>query len=242
MTDENKDLLENEDNNETNEVSSSRAAAPSCGLYFAIPADFKLEEIMPKFRHVFYVTKASKYKMNMHVIEIAHEVGVDVFEERAHVLSAFAQEARYISIIRGNGVETAELAKRIGADGVILTKLEDIESCRTILGEDAIIGLRCGLSPERAQEAMDAGVDYVSFGYPDRLQLPPADLLKMCPWRDEKPVLIEGPITNDDAADFVEAGAGFLDAYNYIFNLEAGIMQGTVNMLYAIDLALGLEE
>ncbi|GEM_PF-2583203 len=36
----------------------------------------------------------------------------------------------------------------------------------------------------------------------------------------------------------MQAGAGFIDAGDYIWSHEKGVMQGAVNMLHAIDLAL----
>lgn len=45
-------------------------------------------------------------------------------------------------------------------------------------------------------------------------------------------------MTNDYCAFWVRAGAGFIDAGDYIWSHGEGVMKGTVNMLYAIDLAL----
>ena len=50
--------------------------------------------------------------------------------------------------------------------------------------------------------------------------------------------VIEGPVTNDYCAYYVESGAAFIDAGDYIWGHGKGVMQGTVNMLHAIDLAL----
>lgn len=215
--------------------------APTCGLYVVTPPGFTPEDIMPKFRHLFYVANRSGYEKNMHVVEVAHEAGVPEFPERAGPVIALARGAGFVTIIRGKGEAAARIAQVVEADGVLLDELDDIAPVRALLGPDAIIGLRCGLSPERADEARAAGADYVSFGYPDRSQLPPEDIVKLWAWSADTPVLVEGPLTNDDIDDFVKAGATFFDAGHYIFGHAEGIMQGTVNMLYAIDLALGIQ-
>lgn len=196
---------------------------------------------MPQMRHLFFVANRSGYKKNMHVIEIAHEAGAGDFAERAGPVVALARGAGFVAVIRGKGQAVADMARTVQSDGVLLDELEDIATVRECLGMDAIIGLRCGLSPERADEARAAGADYVSFGYPDRGRLPPEDIVKLWAWSADTPVLVEGPLTNDDIDDYIKAGATFFDAGSYIFKHPEGIMQGTVNMLFAIDLALGIQ-
>lgn len=196
---------------------------------------------MPQMRHLFFVANRSNYKKNMHVIEIAHEAGVEDFAERAGPVVALARGAGFVAVLRGKGQGVADMARTVQADGVLLDELEDIGTVRECLGMDAIIGLRCGLSPERADEARAAGADYVSFGYPDRGRLPPEDIVKLWAWAADTPVLVEGPLTNDDIDDYIKAGATFFDASSYIFKHPEGVMQGTVNMLFAIDLALGIQ-
>lgn len=223
-------------------VSQTRVkGAPACGLYIVIPPHFKAEDVMPQLRHVFFVTNRSNYEKNMHVVEIAHEADSDDFAERAGPVIAFARGGGFIAILRGKGQKVALAAQILQADGVLLDDPADMAGVREFLGEDAIIGLRCGLSPERADEAKQTGADYVSFGYPDRSQLPPEDVVKLWAWRDETPVLVEGPMTNDDIDEYVKAGATFFDTGAYILGHPEGVMQGAVNMLYAIDLALGIQ-
>jgi thiamine-phosphate pyrophosphorylase len=215
--------------------------APACGLYIVIPPHFTPESVMPKMRHVFFVANRSGYEKNMHVVEVAHEVDDDGFAGRAGPVVALARGAGFVAVVRGKGEAAAQMARTLDADGVLLDDPGDVAAARAMLGPDAIIGLRCGLSPERADEARAAGVDYVSFGYPDRSRLPPEEIVKLWAWATETPVLVEGPLTNDDIDDYVKAGATFFDAGSYILGHPEGIMQGTVNMLYAIDLALGLQ-
>ena len=227
--------------NQTSDKQDRVQGAPACGLYVVIPPHFKLDEVLPHLRYLIFVTKRSHYEKNMHVIEIAHEVASDDFTERAAPLVEMARGGGFVTIVRGKGQKAAEQARALLADGVLLDELDDVQPARELLGMDAIIGLRCGLSPERADEAREAGADYVSFGYPDRSRLPPEDIVKLWAWAADTPVLVEGPLTNDDIDDFVKAGATFFDSGTYILNHADGVMQGTVNMLFAIDLALGIQ-
>ncbi len=216
--------------------------APACGLYVVVPAGFTAEDMIPKLRHLVFVANRSGYEKNMHIIEIAHEAAADDFAERAGPVVAFGRGAGFVVVIRGKGQKAALQAQTLQADGVLLDELEHMAEVRGFLGDEAIIGLRCGLSPERADEAKQAGADYVTFGYPDRSRLPPEEVVKLWAWAAETPVAVEGPLTNDDIDDYVKAGATFLDATHYIFGHAEGVMQGTVNMLYAIDLALGIQQ
>lgn len=61
--------------------------------------------------------------------------------------------------------DDVNLAKKISADGVHLGKNDgSIQSARTQLGADAIIGVSCYNNIELAQNAQNQGADYVAFG------------------------------------------------------------------------------
>jgi len=61
--------------------------------------------------------------------------------------------------------DNVQLAEKIGADGVHLGKDDsDISQARQRLGEEAIIGVSCYNSLERAMEAQKDGATYVAFG------------------------------------------------------------------------------
>ncbi|HJR72501.1 MAG TPA: thiamine phosphate synthase [Luteimonas sp.] len=73
-------------------------------------------------------------------------------------------------LCRAHGVplivnDDAALAADIGADGAHLGEDDgDIAAARALLGNDAILGVSCYDSLERAQRAAAAGADYVAFG------------------------------------------------------------------------------
>lgn len=117
----------------------------------------------------------------------------------------------------------ASLAKAVGAAGVHLGETaEEIASARAQLGPDAIIGVSCFDSLERAQMMVAAGADYVSFGafFPSPT-LPQAgrasiDLLRQSAALGVPRVAIGG-ITPDNGATLVEAGADFLAVISALF-------------------------
>lgn len=212
-----------------------KKGAPPCGLYLRIGPDLAMDILVRDLRQIFYVINASAYEKNMHVLEISGPADDAEFAEKASLLFELAKRNGIACIWRG----AAEDAQKLGADGVLcLDKDSFYEAKRAYAGDDnAIVGLYCGTSQELAALAHDDGADFVSFGaggpgFPSR------DTLRFWSILSDKPALIEGPVTNDYCAYFVQAGAGFIDAGSYIWSHGEGVMKATSNMLYAIDLAL----
>lgn len=207
-------------------AANEKSGAPDCGLYIRIPEDFSVLTLVPELQQVILVTKRSKYKKNMHVIEWpAKAVGPDGIEHIAELVE-FSQKGGFVSLVRSD-VAVAQATK---ADGVLLDKIDDVAGARALLGEDKIVGLSC-MTGENHERVIGLGLDYIT------LPLNPQIIAKWST-RADLPVLADGDITNNDAATYVAAGATFLNASSYIFNHSQGVMQGTVDMLYAIDLAL----
>lgn len=76
--------------------------------------------------------------------------------------------ARLAPIAQGLGVavvleDDAGLAKETGCDGVHLNNPKAYRGARRLLGDDAIVGVDCGLSRHLALEAAERGADYVAF-------------------------------------------------------------------------------
>jgi len=110
-----------------------------------------------------------------------------------------AQARDIAALLDGN----AELAQRLGADGVHLTDGADFTAARRLLGDQAIVGVHCGNSRHAAMLAADAGADYVAVD---------ADLELVAWWAEVMvvPVVVE---LGDDiarAAEFADAGADFV--------------------------------
>ena len=115
------------------------------------------------------------------------------------------------------------LAAAAGATGVHLGRDDgDVAAARAALGADAIIGVSCYDSLERARAAAAAGADYVAFGafFPSptkplavRASL---DLLRHSATLGVPRVAIGG-ITPDNAPSLIEAGADFLAVISAVF-------------------------
>lgn len=86
------------------------------------------------------LAEADMRKMAEQIAPIAQELGVAVVLE-----------------------DDAGLAKETGCDGVHLNNPRAYRGARKLLGDDAIVGVDCGLSRHLALEAAERGADYVAF-------------------------------------------------------------------------------
>lgn len=145
--------------------------------------------------------------------------GVDHRLREAIALRALCGEFGVPLIIN----DDVDLALACGAAGVHLGEGDaDIASARQALGADAIIGVSCYDSPQRAREAAAAGAHYLAFGafFPSTTK-PGArhatpDLL-----RDARalglPLVAIGGITAENGGPLVAAGADFIAAISGVF-------------------------
>src|SRR5690606_19492920 len=119
-----------------------KKGAPDCGLYVRIEADFEPEPTIARLRQLFFVTNASDYEKNMHAVEIVPSAEPG-FVDKAKVLVDMIKVNGFVAIIR----DDAALAVKTGADGVLLGlgKGKDLPQARELLGEERIVGMRCGL-------------------------------------------------------------------------------------------------
>jgi len=211
-----------------------KKGAPSAGLYLRIADDMPFEDAFRDLREAAFVINRSEYEKNLHVLEVGGDpMDVDS-TDRLKALVLGGRQNGLVVIVRGH----AGLAFAVEADGVLLDKMDDIANARQVMGDDAIIGLRCGLSRATAEKAIDQGVDYISFYATADSILPPETLVSWWSFKSDIPALIEGRITNDDCGRYVQAGATFIEGTSYVWEHPKGVKQGTVDMLYAIDLAI----
>lgn len=213
---------------------ATKPSAPECGLYIRINDDFGFENAVAQLRHLFFVTTRSAYEKNMHVVELPGDAENAARAEEVKGLVTLARQNGFVAIIRHNIANAAEW----NADGVLLDTVNDLPAARDALGPDIIIGVNVRISRSIAERALEDGADYVVFGAAGKIQLPPADLISWWSTHTDVPCLAAGPIANDNCATFVQAGATFVDASRYILHHPQGVMQGTSDMLYAIDLAV----
>lgn len=117
-----------------------------------------------------------------------------------------------------------ELARRSGAGGVHVGRGDtDVMEARGILGEEALIGVSCYDSLDRARSAVAAGCDYVAFGSafpsatkPDAVHAPERLIRSAC---EELPVPVVaiGGITSENGAALIAAGCRALAVISAVF-------------------------
>ncbi len=116
-----------------------------------------------------------------------------------------------------------ELARAAGADGVHLGEDDgDVVAARGALGQQAIIGVSCYDSLERARSLAAAGADYVAFGAffpsptkPNAGRASP-ELLRESAALGVPRVAIGG-ITPDNGRSLIDAGADYLAVISAVF-------------------------
>ena len=117
-----------------------------------------------------------------------------------------------------------ELAKQSNADGIHLGK-DDValENARKELGTNAIIGISCYNSLERAQEMQNRGADYVAFGrfFPSKTKpnAPQAEIKTLVQAKQnlDIPVVTIGGINIQNAPRLIESGADAIAVIQGIF-------------------------
>ncbi len=169
--------------------------APRCQLYLAAPATFSPD---------FAATLAT-------VLDAAPVacLRLPALPEATELLR-LAQARDVAVLLDGN----AELAERLGADGVHLAADAPYAAARRVLGDQAIVGVHCGLSRHAAMLAADAGADYVAFD---------ADLELVAWWAEVMvvPVVVELASGLARAVEFAAAGADFVLAGAALFDHPA---------------------
>jgi thiamine-phosphate pyrophosphorylase len=116
------------------------------------------------------------------------------------------------------------LAQAVGAAGVHIGQSDDApEQARAALGPQAVIGVTCGNSLERAEAARAAGASYVAFGRlfdsRSKPEAPPAELATLARARAQLglPVCGIGGITAALAPQVIAAGADLVAAIDGVF-------------------------
>lgn len=139
-----------------------------------------------------------------------------------------AETGELLDLCHGFGVslivnDDVELAAAVGADGVHLGEHDgDIAAARLRLGADAIIGVSCYNSLDRAAQHAAAGADYLAFGAffasPSKplARRASIDLLREA-GSIGLPLVAIGGVTPDNAQPLIDAGADFVAAISGVF-------------------------
>jgi len=138
----------------------------------------------------------------------------------AHILRGLCHEQQALLIVNDDPM----LAEATDADGVHLGASDaPLAAARARLGPDAIIGVSCANSLERARAAAAAGASYVAFGrfFDSRTKpdAPPATIETLRQARAELqiPICVIGGLTPANAAPLVAAGADMVAAVEGVF-------------------------
>lgn len=129
--------------------------------------------------------------------------------------------------------DDVQLAKRVGAEGVHLGMDDlDYKHARQILGQDAIIGVSCYNSLDRALEAQQSGASYIAFGsfFPSHTK-PHAvtvglDLVRLARKQIGLPIIAIGGINADNGAPLLAAGIDMLAVISDLFG-QADVRQAS---------------
>ncbi|VAW78683.1 Thiamin-phosphate pyrophosphorylase [hydrothermal vent metagenome] len=139
------------------------------------------------------------------------------------------QAQRLVELCRERGAtliinDDATLAKEVGAHGVHLGHDDTaISVAREQLGDSAIIGVSCYNQWALAQQAADAGANYIAFGRFFSSHTKPGateadiSLLERAQNELDIPVAAIGGINSDNAGALIDAGADLLAVVHDVF-------------------------
>ena len=138
----------------------------------------------------------------------------------SHALASLCKQHHIIFLIN----DDIKLAQEVDADGVHLGQQDtDLNSARSQLGADKIIGITCHSDLGAALQAEKNGADYVAFGrfFPSNTK-PNAlsaslNILTQAKVQLQIPVVAIGGITPDNGQQLIEAGADMLAVIHGIF-------------------------
>lgn len=121
--------------------------------------------------------------------------------------------------------DDALLAQQVGADGVHLGAMDgSLYAARSVLGGRKIIGVSCYNRLPLAQEAAEAGADYVAFGafFPSGIKpdavVADTGLLRQARAGLAVPLVAIGGITAQNGASLIESGADALAVISALFD------------------------
>ena len=141
-------------------------------------------------------------------------------QQQATALVHLCQQQKVPLIIN----DDIALAASVNADGVHLGKMDaSLAQARQQLGSQAIIGVSCYNSLERALSAAQAGADYVAFGRffssHSKPDAQPAEipLLRQARQQLQLPIVAIGGITPANGQALLAAGADLLAAIHGVF-------------------------
>jgi thiamine monophosphate synthase len=212
-------------------LTSSIEDAPDCGLYIVLPPTYDHEKQGFQLGQALHAAnRFSKYSLNRHIVE---------FRPNPESPEPFQIAKSYQEISHRNGFiflvyDNPELARSVGADGILCSSLNTATLSRKLLDENSIIGLRCS-TLDMAKSASQHELDFITI-YTEKNGTPLLDILNWWVMSTDNLIAVEGFFDPENCQNFVKAGANFIDSAHHIWTHPSGNpMQGTVNMLDAFE-------
>lgn len=153
------------------------------------------------------------------------DAGDDEVRRACDLLGPVARERDVAFILN----DRPDLAAETGCDGVHVGGNDaPYREARRVVGAEAIVGVSCYDSYDRAIEAADAGADYVAFGafYPTATKeprgRPSLELLRDWTTVTTVPAVAIGGIKVDNCAPLVAAGVDFLAVVTGVWDYPDG--------------------
>ena len=204
-------------------MSKDKSGSPPCGIYVRVDDYSDMPKTITALRQMaMVINRASGYEKNFDVVELVYNKG---HAEQINDLMMIMKAQGMIAVVSGVKAEHAQNFPE--ADGFLSDDLDTFQAMKASLKEESIFGLR-----GNGEDMLSAGADFVV------VKADPAFLMKANA-KENAPLLCASGkgITNDNVASLALAGASFVEATDYIFSHEKGVMQGAVNILHALDLA-----
>ena len=185
---------------------------PAPRLYLITPPKFELEVFAPTLDETLQAGDIACLQIRLKQPD-GSPVEDDTIRRTDEILCPLAQQHNVAVLLN----DRPDLARDLGCDGVHIGQNDiDYRQARTLLGDNAIIGVTCHASRHLAMLAGDAGADYVAFGAffdtktKDTSTRPSADILTW--WQEvmEPPCVAIGGITPENGDTLAAAGADFL--------------------------------
>ncbi len=220
-----------------------KEGAPSCGIYLTAPKKLSFNQMVVQLRNAINAINSSKYQKNMHAVEFVFPKKIYEKErEQAGILVGMCRGAGMVSIIRGD----IGLCVECGADGVIMEEPEQLQTARKALGNSAIIGLDCGNSRNKAEQALLNGVDYVTFSKffatENSKKFADIELLEWWAKTTHLPAATFGNLDVNRIIKLTKAGAGFIGVGDWVWNHDDGPKQAIYLLQAAIEHGLAAEK
>lgn len=205
------------------------------GIYGILPADLELDDMLARaeaalkggVRILQYRDKNQGYKRAL---------------QRAQAVRSLTRHHDAIFIVN----DSVQLAVDSGADGVHLGRSDtaNLTQLRTDIGDDLIVGISCQGDAAFAQQALNRGADYVSFGaiFPTSsksnavvIGLP--RLAKARQMFPERNIVAIGGIALNNLGHVRQAGADSAAVIADLFEPATGIEERAMQMVQAWGLA-----